>query len=177
MIIGLAGTFGAGKDTVADYLVNKGFQHISLSDIISEEAEKRGVSLDGRDAKRIFSDGLANEWGREGFAKKALERKNKPNMVISSIRKAEEVDLLKKQNDFTLLFIDTDISIRVNRMKARGRGDEKNLTDEELSAKEDLEMSGKGSQNIGYCKEKADILVDNTGSFEDLYRKIDAIVE
>ena len=178
MIIGVAGTFGAGKDTIADYLVQKkGFQHVSLSDIISEEAEKRNVDLTDRDAKRLFSDSLAVEWGRDVLAKIALKKKNQENIVLSSIRKAEEVDYLKDQPHFRLIFVDANIDHRHHRMVKRGRPDEVNLKKEDIEAKEALEMSGQGSQNIGYCKEKADILIDNSGTIEELYHQIDKILE
>ncbi len=45
MIIGVTGKMGAGKDTFAVYLGKKGFIHISLSDIIRQEAVARGLSL------------------------------------------------------------------------------------------------------------------------------------
>ena len=39
--IGVTGTLGSGKDTLAAYLVSKGFEHISLSDLIREELKKK----------------------------------------------------------------------------------------------------------------------------------------
>ena len=45
MIIGLTGSYGAGKDTVADYLKAKGFGYHSLSDILRGELVRSGQSI------------------------------------------------------------------------------------------------------------------------------------
>ncbi len=43
MIIGITGTSGAGKGTVVDYLLKKGFKHYSVRDFLTEEILKRGL--------------------------------------------------------------------------------------------------------------------------------------
>ena len=43
MIIGLTGKNAAGKGEIANYLKTKGFVYYSLSDVIREEATKRGL--------------------------------------------------------------------------------------------------------------------------------------
>ena len=43
MIVGITGFFCAGKDTMAAMLQQKGFNHISLSDIIREELSSRSI--------------------------------------------------------------------------------------------------------------------------------------
>ena len=64
MIIGLTGSYCSGKDTVADYLVNKkGFSHISLSDIIRQELQKAGIEP--------TRENLINN-GKESDRKKAM---------------------------------------------------------------------------------------------------------
>ena len=43
-VIGLMGTIGAGKGTVADYLMGRyGFKSITMGDLVREEAEKVGL--------------------------------------------------------------------------------------------------------------------------------------
>ena len=43
MIIGLTGKNASGKGEVANYLKTKGFVYYSLSDVLREEATKRGL--------------------------------------------------------------------------------------------------------------------------------------
>lgn len=45
MIIGITGTFAAGKDTVADYLKEKGFEHFSLGEELTDIANERGLAV------------------------------------------------------------------------------------------------------------------------------------
>ena len=46
IIIGITGTLGAGKGTVADYLKNKyGLLHYSARDFIVDEIERRGLPV------------------------------------------------------------------------------------------------------------------------------------
>ena len=46
MIIGVVGTIGSGKDTVAEYLNQKGFQSISLSDILRGIMKQENLDVD-----------------------------------------------------------------------------------------------------------------------------------
>ena len=42
MIIGITGTLGAGKGTIASYLVKeKGFKHFSVREFLNKELQKR----------------------------------------------------------------------------------------------------------------------------------------
>ena len=60
-IMGLAGTFASGKDTLADYLVaHKNFYHVSTGDIIREESMKLHGSTD-----RVYLREVANQMRSE----------------------------------------------------------------------------------------------------------------
>lgn len=176
MIIGVSGTFGSGKDTVAEYLIReKNFQHISLSDLIREEAQKRGMG-DDRDSLRNLGNILAKEIGEDALARMAIKRKKSANLVISSIRKPKEVDYLKSLLDFLLVFVDAPIEVRFSRMNKRKRAGEASMTLFELKTKENLEMSGKSSQRLDYCKKTADKILLNTSTMEDLDKKVDELI-
>jgi len=46
MIIGITGTLGAGKGTIASYLVKeKGFKHFSVREFLNKELQKRKLRL------------------------------------------------------------------------------------------------------------------------------------
>lgn len=45
IIIGLTGHPSSGKDTVAEYIANKGFAHISCGDLLREEMKKEIYQL------------------------------------------------------------------------------------------------------------------------------------
>lgn len=175
MIIGVSGTLGSGKDTVAQYLIKKGFQHISLSDMIRAEANKRGMKID-RDSLRNLGNILAKEDGEDALAKKAIAEKKKENLVISSVRKPKEIDYLHTINDFQLLFVDAFIKIRYERIHKRARTGEKQMPFKDFKEKEEIEMSGKSSQVLSYCKDHADAIIDNSGSLENLYKQVNEVL-
>ncbi len=171
MIIGISGTIGSGKDTVAKYLIKKGFQHISLSDVLRQKAKKQKISLE-RDSIRTFSNTLT----ADELAKEAITLKTKNNAVFSSIRKPAEVDYLRGLPDFKLIFVDAPIKLRFQRMKERARADEKNLTLDDLKGKEKIEMSGQSSQRLDYCKEKADFKISNSSDLNYLHQQVERIL-
>lgn len=176
MIIGIAGSLGSGKNTVADYLISKGFQHISLSDIIRNEAKKRYLDL-SRDSLRILGNNLARKNGSDALAKMAMAAKKKKNFTISSIRKPGEVKYLKKIKNFKLLFVDASIKIRWQRIRKRSRVGESKISFKNFQKQEQIEISGKSSQRLDFCRKEADIIIDNSKNRLQLYRQIKKIIE
>lgn len=176
MIIGISGTFGSGKDSAAKYLeTKKGFQHLSLADILREIAVEKNIDKD-RESVRVLANKLNEEEGGDFLAQRALKRKNDEDLVISAIRRPEEINFLKKQNNFFLVFIDAPIETRYQRMVSRSRDVEGEMTIDELKKKEELESSGKSSQRVDLCKKEADYFVENNGTKEELEKKIDQIL-
>ncbi len=175
MIIGLTGTFGAGKDLIARYLESKNFQHLSTADILREEVLKKGLSLE-RETLRTFSNELKKTKGGDYLAREAVARIKNDDVIISAIRAVEEVDYLKKIKNFYLVFIDAPIELRYERIRKRSRIGEKEISLDEFKRKEELEMSGQSSQRLDYCQEKADFIISNTDSVDELNSKIDALL-
>ena len=86
MIIGLVGRNAAGKGTVANYLKEKGFYYFSLSDVLRQEAEKRGLE-ENRENLIAIGNELREKFGAQVLAEKAVEILEKDrNYVIDSIR-------------------------------------------------------------------------------------------
>jgi dephospho-CoA kinase len=57
MIIGLTGSFGAGKGEVARYLVEeKDFHHLSARVLITEEIKKRGLPVNRDTMTEVAND-------------------------------------------------------------------------------------------------------------------------
>ena len=176
MILGVSGTNSSGKDTVAKYIEEKGFFHISLSDILRREMEKQNIEIN-RDNMIIFSNKFGLKHGAEILAKMALEQyQDKNKLVISSIRKSAEVDFLHSRPDFKLLFVDVPVKTRYVRMQKRAREDENILSFEDFKILQEKEMNGTNSQNLSYCQDLADYQIDNSGSLPDLFTKIDDIL-
>lgn len=73
MLIGLTGYLSSGKDTVAEYLVNKSFNHYSLSDEIRAVLKKRNI-LSTRDSQFKLGNELRKKYGSDYLAFVALKK-------------------------------------------------------------------------------------------------------
>ena len=70
--IGVVGQNCSGKDTVAEILEAKGFQHRSLSKIIRDEATRRGMSQEREGLINLAND-LRTQEGPAVLAKKTIK--------------------------------------------------------------------------------------------------------
>jgi dephospho-CoA kinase len=176
VVIGITGTAGSGKGTVAQYLVDRyGFEHFSVRDFLIEEIKRRGMEIN-RDSMIIVADDLRKNYGSgyllEQMYKKA-EKVNK-NCVLESVRAIGEVEALRKKKNFILWGIDAPIDIRYKRIKKRSNSSDM-VSFEKFKDQEEREtLSGKKYRgSINECVKMADVVFKNTGSIEDLKRTID----
>jgi dephospho-CoA kinase len=127
-IIGIGGTNGSGKDTLAEYLRDRfDYLFVSTSDILRDYSlVKYGNILrptlvkSGNEMRRKFGAGVLVLKGIERFE---LESSKYKGLVVSSIRTRGEVEELKKYGGI-LVFIDADEKVRYDRLKNRGRADD-----------------------------------------------------
>ncbi len=175
MIIGLTGTNGSGKDTVAELLVSRGFKRYSCSDVIREECKRQGLSLD-RENQIATGNKLRQEHGPGYLGKVIAERISidKPsNVVVVSIRHPAEVASLKEIKDhFTLLFVDADIKTRYSRILVRQHEVDK-VDFETFKDQQHRELTGSGvEQQILKVKELANAILMNDGDLNELKNSI-----
>lgn len=176
MLIGLTGTKASGKGEFAEFLKQKGFCYISLSDMVREEAVKRGSpNYTITDLQKIGNE-LREKFGNGILAKRALDKikeaKNK-NFVIDGIRNLGEFEELRKRKDFVLIAVDAPPKIRFERLLKRGRfSDPKTYGDFLKMEKRDRRSEGNSGQQVDKCMKKADIKIYNDSDLENLMRKI-----
>jgi len=182
-IIGLSGTFAAGKDTLADYLSNKhGFLHVSTSDIVRHVAqEQRGDTH--RSVLFEVANQLRDERGGGVLVEMAIEESQQTEqehdgLVISGIRSIGEVESLHQANG-EMIFVDADQRIRYERAYSRKRSGEDSLSFEEFieTEKKELEkpMHNKTDQNIAGVKELSDHILDNSDTVQELTDSFDEL--
>lgn len=166
-LIGIAGSFASGKDTVAHQLVEDfGFTHVSTGDMVREIALKERDSIE-RPVLHEVADQHRKRDGAGIFVRHALQ-KPRP-LVITGIRSLGEAKELK-QHGGVLLFIDAPSEVRYERMRTRHRDAEVGLSLEEFRANEEKEWHAGESDadfNLRDIKEMADITIDNTLPVED----------
>jgi dephospho-CoA kinase len=173
IIVGLAGTHASGKDTLADYLVDKyNLFHVSTGDLVREEAMRKYGSIE-RPVLYKTANEIRNTRGHGALGHMAKElydtvREKHPNgLVVSGFRAVAEAQAVKDEGGI-LLFVDAPERTRYERLVSRGRVEEGVLSFEEFKKREDDE-NGKVEQafNILAIKDIADHVLINDGPLEE----------
>lgn len=175
IIIGITGTLGAGKGTIVEILKDKGFDHYSARDFIIERIKEEHLDINRDSMTRIGN--LLREEHTPSYIIESLYDKAKANgkdSVIESIRNPMEVEFLRQKEDFVLIAVDALVEKRYERIIKRQTSTD-NVSFETFKQNEEREMQSKdkNSQNLKVCIEKADFLVDNSGTIEELKEKIE----
>lgn len=165
-IVGIAGTFASGKDTVAEYLVKDfNYTHVSTGDMVRKVAMKLHDSIE-RPVLHETATKLRYDSGAGALVLEAL-KENRP-LVVTGIRTLGEAKALKAAGG-VLLFVDAPVEIRFERVKSRQRDSETELTLEQFKANEEKELYGGPNDedfNIRGIGEIADISIKNDNSLE-----------
>ncbi len=177
MILGVCGTFASGKDMVALYLTEKlGYIHISTGDLIREYIREHNLGDIDRDNLRKVGNELRAEHGA-GYLVESSLKKYGDKVVFSGVRSTGEVAVIKSKGG-AMVAVDAPVDQRYKWAKGRGRiGDE--ITQEYFRHQETAEENHDDptKQQLTAVITISDIRVANDGTLEDLYVKLDAIVE
>lgn len=179
MIIGVTGTLAAGKGTIVEILVEKGFKHYSARWFIIREMEKRSLPIN-RDNMVVVANDLRQQNSPSYIAEELykIARSEGGNVVIESLRTPGEIISLRDKEDFHMLSVDADPKLRYTRMLERG-SETDNVSFEKFMYDEKLEMENidPAKQNIKKCIEMSEIKLENNGSIEDLKEKVEKVLE
>jgi dephospho-CoA kinase len=175
-LIGVAGSFASGKDTVAHHLEKDfNFTHVSTGDIVREVAMRERGSIERPVLHEVASAHRKRD-GAGAFVDEAL-KKPRP-LVITGIRALGEAKALKAAGG-VLVFIDAPVQLRYERVKSRQRDAEVELTLDQFKANEEKEWySGDDDAdfNLRDIKAMSDIVIDNVMSLDEFialaYRKL-----
>ena len=178
MIIGITGTLGAGKGTVAQYLVERHhFVHYSVRALLVEEIERRGLPVN-RDTMTSVSNDLRARYGADYLTQQLLGRAliSGDDVVIESIRTVGEATYLK-EHGAQLWAVDADIYTRYARITERASETDR-VSFEKFQFDEQREFSNTDptKQNIAGVIKLADTVFHNEGTTEELYAQIDQIL-
>ncbi|KKU81474.1 MAG: hypothetical protein UY07_C0017G0012 [Parcubacteria group bacterium GW2011_GWA1_47_8] len=176
IILGITGYPSSGKDTVANYLVEKGFTHISTGDLIREEMMKKGIPLD-RAHMQEFANEMRKVHGPGYLALEAIKRVF-GNTIVSGLRNIFEVKVLREKfgDQYIMIALTAPIETRYEWATARKReGDV--IPFELFKVEEEAEHHGRpDTQQVDDVIAMADYTIENTGVKEELLQKIDELV-
>lgn len=169
-IIGIAGTNGSGKDTIAHMLVDRyGYYFASATDMLGDELTKRGLPHE-RENKRTLSAEWRKEFGLGAIVDIGVQNAKdlaKDLIVVGSLRNPGEVDRVHDLGGI-VVWVDADPKIRYSRITNNNRGRvEDQKTFEQFLVEEQAEMNQSGDSttlNMAKVKEKSDIFISNDDS-------------
>lgn len=168
-LIGIGGTNGSGKDSLALFLVEEyNFLFISGSDILRQELERRKLPIERNNLRE-----LSAEWRRKfgngvlidmAFKEYESAEGEHEGLAVASLRNPGEADEVHKLGG-KVVWLDADPKVRYHRIYSRQRSTEDQKTFEQFLAEELAEMEHHGGDeatlNMSCVKAKADIFITN----------------
>lgn len=179
MLIGLTGSFGAGKGAVAEYLIHeKGFTHYSARALIIKEIEKRHLSIN-RDSMIEVANSLRQNGGSTYIFEQLVNeaKHTKGDAVVESVRTIAEANYIKA-NGGIVLGIDADPKIRYERSVRRG-SETDHVTFEKWQEQEVCESNPDDptKQDIFGALKKSDYIITNNGTRKALYTQVNVFLK
>jgi dephospho-CoA kinase len=172
LVIGLSGRIGSGKGTIGEYLAREyGAEGRRFSDILVDLLKRLHISPE-RKALQNMGATLRSQFGDDVLVKalkKDLEAADSNIVMVDGVRYQNEVEMLRGFEKSILFFVDATPEIRFERVRKRGEKGEGEIDYEEFLRAEKRETE----RYLDQIKALADFRLDNSGSFDDLYKQID----
>jgi dephospho-CoA kinase len=178
-VIGVAGTAGAGKDTVAELLCRLfGMQNLSSGDVV-RVITRHVYHLPHdynpvRDQLYEVANYLRNEINPATTVKLCIlqaQAMHIPRVVLSGLRSMGEAEAIRDAGGI-IIGVDADPRIRYERIYARARDAESQKTMEEFLQQDEYENRGLSDSGPGRgirsIIESADLVIANAGTLEEL---------
>jgi dephospho-CoA kinase len=176
MIIGLTGANASGKGEAAGYLGSKGFEYLSLSDILREEAKANKIELSRENLIKLGNE-LRKKNGPSVLAELAIKKIGyKKNYVIDSIRSPFEIKALRKLDGFILIGVDAAPETRFKRLTARKRPGDPETMEEFMENEKKENIAVASNQQLDNCLKAADTVIMNDSTMREFHKKIDAAI-
>ena len=179
MVIGITGSFGAGKGAAVEFLVNeKNFIHYSVSGFITEEIIRRQLPVN-RDSMIIVANDMRAKYGPSYFIDTlyARAKEDRGDVVIESLRAVAEVKRLKELGGL-VIGIDADSVVRYERSAARGSLKD-GVSFEKWSSqeKEESNTDDETKQNIFGALKESDFIIKNNGTIKELHAQVNVFIK
>ncbi|MGC8812046.1 MAG: AAA family ATPase [Candidatus Aenigmatarchaeota archaeon] len=182
-VIGITGTIASGKDTVKRILQARfNCYTVSLSSVIRAELEKKKNKNFSRKNMQDLGNELRKKYGSKILAMLAVEylQKDKEVIIVDGIRNPGEIDFLRQKfkDKFVLIGVDAPPEIRFERIRKRNDSSDPKTWEEflEIDKRDQGENEPEYGQRTKDCLKKADFLIVNDSSLEDLENKVNEII-
>lgn len=177
IIIGVAGEIASGKDTVGQYIAEKyGASSLRFSQLFRDILDRMGLEQNRENMAKL-SLYLRKGFGEDILSKAILDEAEKsPNelVVVDGVRRLPDIIHMETDEHFYFIFVEASQEKRYERIIKRRQN-----TDDETKTPAQFEKDAKleTELQIHDLKERADFVINNDGTLEELHAQIDAIVE
>lgn len=177
IILGLVGPISSGKEAAKKYLAkNYKAKDCKFSSILRDILNRAAIPVSRENLQKVSTILRAN-FGEDLLAKAIANDASKLDadvVVIDGVRRPTDIEHLVKLPNFFLIEIDAGQHLRYERMVKRNEneGDDKKTYEQFLKDHE-----AEADSLIPVVMESAQYSIDNSGSFEDLYKQIDEIIK
>lgn len=175
IIIGLVGESGSGKDTVSDYLSEKYDAVLMRFADPLRETLSLYVENFSREDLQWFSFALRNRFGNKVLSetlRKKIDKIQEGIVFINGMRVLEDYDFVKSFMNSHVLYVTLDQKSRWERIYNRGEKSDDAVSFEKFQEMEQAEIEA----NIPKIGERADFRIENTGTKEELFAKVDKVI-
>lgn len=177
IIFGLVGSLASGKETTKKYLAEKyNAKDCRFSSILRDVLGRLTLPISRENLQKVSTVLRAN-FGEDLLASAIANDASKLDadiVVIDGVRRFTDIEHLKDLPNFVLIKIDADPKLRYERMKLRNEnaGDDKKTFEEFMKDHE-----SEADKQIPEVMKSAKYSIENSGSFEELYKQIDKMVK
>ncbi len=176
VVIGIAGKIASGKGIAGEHIISRhsaGCIDYSqflyhVLDIFAVSHERRNVNelsifLRATYGQKVFNNAVLRELGE----------KKEDLVVVTGIRRDQELDALADIPGFSLIYVDSDIHLRYQ----RNRGAARKPGDAEMSFESFQEKdSDESNRTIEGLKKRADYVIQNNTTLDEFLCDIDKAV-
>ena len=175
-LIAIVGMSGSRKSVASDYLEEKGYKKFYFGGVVVDKVKEEGLEVNEAN-ERMIRERLREEHGMAAMAIVLLPKikasYDKENIVLDGLYSWDELLVLREKfkSKLKLICINCDKEIRYERV---GKREVRPLTREEIEKRDitEIENLAKGGP-IAF----ADYYLDNNGSLDDYYKRLEEILE
>lgn len=176
IILGFVGRIASGKGTVCDYLIEKhNASCYRFSTIIRNVCDNLGLDLTRENLQNLSTILRAN-LGQDVFAKaiaKDVKADNSRIVCIDGIRLMQDIEHLKKLDNFHLIEVIAVERLRFDRLRSRRQNkDDADKTFEQFQKDQQQESD----REIPMVAAYAEKFIYNNGAFGELENRIEALL-
>ncbi len=178
MIIGLTGSYGAGKGAAVKYLINeRRFKHFSARKFITKEVESRGLEVN-RDSMIDVANDLRATHGATYIVETLFRGAENcgEDAIVESLRAVVEVQYVKEHGG-VVIGIDADPQIRYTRAVNR-HSETDHVSFEKWQKQQEREVNPDDptKQDIFSALNESDHIVLNNGTLEELHIGLEGVL-